>query len=125
MARLHRVARFVAPIALGMFALPACAHSSLVSSTPTDKSQVFAPATIELTFSETLVPQFSTARLIMPGMPNHEAIQSHIQISGAGDGKTMVITPARPLHAGNYRVEWRAVSSDTHPITGNITFQVK
>ncbi|EOF3954072.1 copper resistance protein CopC, partial [Klebsiella oxytoca] len=24
-----------------------------------------------------------------------------------------------------YRVDWRAVSSDTHPITGNYTFTVK
>lgn len=27
--------------------------------------------------------------------------------------------------AGTYRVDWRAVSSDTHPITGNYTFTVK
>ncbi|EAM7373108.1 copper resistance protein CopC, partial [Klebsiella pneumoniae] len=26
---------------------------------------------------------------------------------------------------GTYRVDWRAVSSDTHPITGNYTFTVK
>ncbi|PFN94046.1 copper resistance protein CopC, partial [Bacillus sp. AFS076308] len=24
-----------------------------------------------------------------------------------------------------YKVDWRAVSSDTHPITGNVTFKVK
>ncbi|WP_197282352.1 copper resistance protein CopC, partial [Pseudomonas lini] len=26
---------------------------------------------------------------------------------------------------GTYKVEWRAVSSDTHPITGNFSFKVK
>ena len=46
-------------------------------------------------------------------------------VSGASDGKTMVITPAQALQPGAYRVDWRAVSSDTHPINGNVTFQVK
>ena len=100
----------------------------LVSSSPADKSQVAAPATIELKFSETLVPQFSAANLIMtgmPGMPNHGAMKVSASVSGASDGKTMVITPAQALQPGAYRVDWRAVSSDTHPINGNVTFQVK
>ena len=29
------------------------------------------------------------------------------------------------LPAGTYRVDWRAVSSDTHPVTGSIPFSVK
>jgi methionine-rich copper-binding protein CopC len=128
MTRSHFIAKLVAPIAAGLFATAAFAHPSLVSSTPADKSQVSAPATIELKFSETLVPQFSAANLVMtemPGMANHGAMKVNASVSGATDGKTMVITPAQTLQAGSYRVEWRAVSSDTHPITGNITFQVK
>ncbi|WP_256563534.1 MULTISPECIES: copper resistance protein CopC [unclassified Pseudomonas] len=38
---------------------------------------------------------------------------------------SMVIAPASPLTAGTYKVDWRAVSSDTHPITGSMTFKVK
>ncbi|MGP5737514.1 copper homeostasis periplasmic binding protein CopC [Pseudomonas aeruginosa] len=127
MARSHLIAKFAAPIALSMFAAAAFAHPALVSSTPADKSQVTAPAIIELKFSETLVPQFSAANLVMigmPGMANHGAMKITASVSGATDGKTMVITPTQTLQAGSYRVEWRAVSSDTHPITGNITFQV-
>lgn len=127
MARSHLIAKFAAPIALSMFAAAAFAHPALVSSTPADKSQVTAPAIIELKFSETLVPQFSAANLVMTGMPgmaNHGAMKINASVSGATDGKTMVITPTQTLQAGSYRVEWRAVSSDTHPITGNITFQV-
>jgi len=26
---------------------------------------------------------------------------------------------------GTYKVEWRAVSSDTHPMSGNFSFKVK
>ena len=128
MNRSTLVAKFIAPIAATLFASAAFAHPSLVSSSPADKSQVAAPATIELKFSETLVPQFSAANLIMtgmPGMPNHGAMKVSASVSGASDGKTMVITPAQTLQPGAYRVDWRAVSSDTHPINGNVTFQVK
>ena len=75
------------------------AHPKLVSSTPAEGANGPAPAKIELHFSENLVTQFSGAKLVM--------------------------TPASPLTAGTYKVEWRAVSSDTHPITGSVTFKVK
>ncbi|MCV5426985.1 copper resistance protein CopC, partial [Escherichia coli] len=35
------------------------------------------------------------------------------------------IIPREPLPAGTYRVDWRAVPSDTHLIPGNYTFTVK
>lgn len=111
-----------------LFATSVFAHPDLLSSSPADKSQGPAPATIELKFSETLNTQFSGANLVMtemPNMPNHGAMKIAAKISGGSDGKTMVITPANPLVEGSYRVDWRAVSSDTHPIKGNITFQVK
>lgn len=104
------------------------AHPKLVSSTPTDKAEVAAPAKIELHFSETLMPQFSGANLVMTGMPgmvNHAPMKVATKVSGGEDGKTMVITPTQPLTAGTYRVDWRAVSSDTHNVNGTISFQVK
>ncbi len=103
------------------------AHPKLVSSTPTDGADGAAPAKIELHFSENLTTQFSGAKLIMtdmPGMPN-SPMGVKAGVSGSSDPKTMVITPASPLTTGTYKVEWRAVSSDTHPITGKITFKVK
>ncbi|HAB6023904.1 TPA_asm: copper resistance system metallochaperone PcoC, partial [Salmonella enterica subsp. enterica serovar Derby] len=47
------------------------------------------------------------------------------KVAPGADPKSMVIIPREPLPAGTYRVDWRAVSSDTHPITGNYTFTVK
>ncbi|PHX42942.1 copper resistance protein CopC [Pseudomonas sp. NZIPFR-PS5] len=106
------------------------AHPKLVSSTPAEGEAGAAPGKIELHFSENLVTQFSGAKLIMtdmtdmPGMPNSPmAVKANV--AGGSDPKTMVVTPASPLTAGSYKVEWRAVSSDTHPITGNVTFKVK
>lgn len=103
------------------------AHPKLLSSTPAEGENGQAPAKIELHFSESLVTQFSGAKLIMtdmPGMPN-SPMGVKARVAGGGDPKTMVVTPASPLTTGTYKVEWRAVSSDTHPITGAVTFKVK
>ncbi|MGY2199007.1 copper homeostasis periplasmic binding protein CopC [Pseudomonas gingeri] len=103
------------------------AHPKLLSSTPAEDSDAAAPSKIELHFSENLTPQFSGAKLIMtdmPGMPN-STMGVKAAVAGGGDPKTMVITPAAPLTTGTYKVEWRAVSSDTHPITGKFSFKVK
>ncbi|WP_061959623.1 copper homeostasis periplasmic binding protein CopC [Cupriavidus pauculus] len=106
----------------------AFAHPKLVSSTPADKAEVAAPQKIELKFSENLATQFSGANLVMTGMPgmaNHEPMKIAAKVSGSDDPKAMVITPAQTLGPGSYRVDWRAVSSDTHPINGSIAFTVK
>lgn len=106
----------------------AFAHPKLVSSTPADKAEVAAPQKIELKFSENLATQFSGASIVMTGMPgmaNHSPMKVAAKVSGSDDPKTMVITPAQTLTPGSYRVDWRAVSSDTHPINGNIAFTVK
>jgi methionine-rich copper-binding protein CopC len=127
MSRSHLLRRFIAPIAAGLFAASAFAQPALLSSTPADKSQAAAPAAVELKFSETLVPQSSAAKLVMTGMPgmaNHGAMTITAGVAAAGDGKTMLITPAQPLPPGSYRVDWRAVSSDTRPVTGSISFEV-
>ncbi|HEX8594847.1 MAG TPA: copper homeostasis periplasmic binding protein CopC [Pseudomonas sp.] len=103
------------------------AHPKLLSSTPAEGENGQAPAKIELHFSENLVTQFSGAKLIMtdmPGMPN-SPMGVKASVAGGSDPKTMIVTPVSPLTTGTYKVEWRAVSSDTHPITGAVTFKVK
>jgi methionine-rich copper-binding protein CopC len=103
------------------------AHPKLLSSTPSEGESGPAPAKIELHFSENLVTQFSGAKLIMTDMPgmSHSPMGVKASVAGSNDPKTMVLTPASPLTTGTYKVEWRAVSSDTHPITGSVTFKVK
>jgi len=108
-----------------LIATAAFAHPSLVDSTPKDNSEGPAPAKIELRFSETLTKQFSGANLIMAEMPGMGAMKMAAKIGGTDDPKVMVLTPNQPLTPGKYNVEWRAVSTDTHPITGKITFTVK
>jgi len=103
------------------------AHPKLLSSTPAEGADGASPGKIELHFSESLMTQFSGAKLVMTEMPGmaHSPMPMKAKVAGGSDPKTMVITPLSPLPAGSYKVEWRAVSSDTHPITGNVTFKVK
>jgi methionine-rich copper-binding protein CopC len=106
----------------------ALAHPALLSSTPEENAEVVNTERIELHFSEKLVTQFSGASLVMTGMPEmpgHAPMKMQIKVSGTDDPKTMVITPTKPLPAGTYRIDWRAVASDTHPVTGSIHFSVK
>lgn len=103
------------------------AHPKLLSSTPAEGADGAAPGKIELRFSEDLLTQFSGAKLVMTEMPGmaHSPMPMKGKVSAGSDPKTMLVTPLTPLPAGTYKVEWRAVSSDTHPITGNVTFKVK
>ncbi|EZP30338.1 copper homeostasis periplasmic binding protein CopC [Pseudomonas sp. RIT288] len=103
------------------------AHPKLLSSTPAEGADGAAPDKIELHFSENLLTQFSGAKLVMTEMPGmaHSPMPMKARVSAGSDPKSMLITPLAPLPAGTYKVEWRAVSSDTHPITGNVTFKVK
>jgi hypothetical protein len=115
-------------VAAALASSMAFAHPALVSSTPADKAEISAPQKIELKFSENLMTRFSGANLVMTGMPgmaDHAPMKVAAKIAGSEDPKTMVITPAQPLVPGTYRVDWRAVSSDTHPVNGNIAFTVK
>ena len=103
------------------------AHPKLLSSTPAEGADGASPDKIELHFSESLLTQFSGAKLVMTEMPGmaHSPMPMKARVSAGSDPKSMLVTPLTPLPAGTYKVEWRAVSSDTHPITGNVTFKVQ
>ncbi|MDF2381797.1 copper homeostasis periplasmic binding protein CopC [Nostoc ellipsosporum NOK] len=108
--------------------LPAFAHPKLVSATPAPNATTAATARLQLVFSERLVAQFSGADVVMtemPGMKMHGAMKMPVKASLAEDGKTLVLTLAKPLPKGSYRVDWRVVSADTHRVQGNYSFKVQ
>ena len=43
----------------------------------------------------------------------------------ARDGVTLVLSTARPLAAGTYRIDWHVVSADTHRVGGGYRFRVR
>ena len=114
--------------ALSLFASAATfAHPKLTASKPADHAEVAAPATIELSFSESLLPQLSGADLKMTQMPgmSMDPTKIPVKVATSADNKSLVLTPAHPLGPGTYQVDWHVVSSDTHAQKGSFSFRVK
>lgn len=118
----------IAATAALLMAAPALAHPKLVSATPAPNAVVASTARLQLTFSEGLVASFSGVELVMTDMPGMKMSSPHrmaLTSAVGADGKTLVVTLAKPLSRGAYRLDWDAVSADTHRVQGSYAFKVK
>ena len=110
-------------------AVPAFAHPKLVSATPAADAVVASPTNLKLTFSETLVSQFSGAELAMTDMPgmkmNAPMKMGGLKASVTSDGMSLVVMLAKPLPKGTYKLTYHVVSTDTHRVEGGYSFKVK
>jgi copper resistance protein C len=94
------------------------AHATLSRASPSDGSTLStAPQEVTLTFTETLEPAFS--KLTVTDANGAEVSQGWTQVDEA-----IMHVRLKPLSPGIYRVNWRAVSSDTHKMEGSFTFRV-
>lgn len=115
---------------LGVALTPAVAvaHPKVVSAKPAANAKAARTKVVTLTFNERLMPKLSSATLVMTGMPgmaNHAPMKmSGVTSKVAPNGKSLVLTSAKALSTGTYRVDWVAVSSDTHRVTGTHTFSI-
>lgn len=97
---------------------PAFAHASLVRANPPVGSAMSrAPDQVTLTFTDTLESAFS--KITVTDSTGIEVSQGKPQVSG----NTMRIGLKR-LNAGIYKVNWRAVSTDSHKTDGSFTFRI-
>jgi copper resistance protein C len=76
-----------------------------------------APNEVILTFTERLEAAFS--KLTVMDANGNEVSKGKAQVND----NTMRIS-LKPLGAGIYKVNWRAVSTDTHKIEGSFSFSV-
>lgn len=107
-------------------ALPAQAHADFVSSNPSDGSVVQSfPSEISLTFNEELLTldDESVNTISLFGPDEIEISLSPAEVTGA-NLVTTVAGDAAALPAGKYRVSYRVVSADGHPIKDEISFEV-
>lgn len=98
----------------------AYAHAHLKDETPAANGTAPAPKELRLSFSEGVEAKFTKVTITDDGEP--VAIKS-IE-TDPSDQKLLIITPEQPLKAGEYKVEWQAVSVDTHKSEGNYSFKV-
>lgn len=108
-----------------LIASVAQAHISLVESTPAADTVVATPQQIDLDFSERLVLRASRLELSVISDGGVKEKVEHINVDLINDGKTLRATPHHPLGAGVYRVQWRAVGDDNHPMTGEYSFTIR
>ncbi|CAN7609798.1 copper homeostasis periplasmic binding protein CopC [Phenylobacterium sp. LjRoot225] len=112
----------LAGLAALALASQASAHAHLTAASPAADATVAAPKQLTLQFSEKLQPNFSGLTVTMPQM-NDTA--TPVKVTVSKDKMGLVATPTAPLSPGLYKVNWHAVTSDTHRITGAYTFTVR
>lgn len=124
-------AAMAAIFAIGLVGV-ASAHPKLLSSTPKANTTVTAPSGVVMRFSEPLVAKFSGASLSMTSMMMDGKMMEMPMDMGAmtaaldpSDSKVLVLKPKSRLMVGGYKLDWHAVSTDTHRVTGTLTFTIK
>lgn len=98
-------------------ATAASAHDSLVSSSPAEGDTVSSLSEVRLDFSANLLGTDGGNIVIVVG-PDGRRYESDCAAL-AGPTLTLPVALGAP---GDYSVEWRAVSSDGHPVSGVIPF---
>jgi hypothetical protein len=97
---------------------PAAAHNELIGSIPEDGSTVAAPPkVVELAFDQPVQREFDQLAVLDEDDGHHE--EDEVEIVGG-----RVRQQVGELEPGTYRITYRIVSADGHPVTGMVTFTV-
>ncbi len=98
---------------------PACAHAVLESTSPAAGSSVGkAPTSVVLTFDEPPIGRYSAIHVTGPDGRRRDV--GSATLSGAS--VTQKISGELP--SGQYVVDWRVVSDDGHPVSGQFTYTI-
>ncbi|WP_445444829.1 copper resistance CopC family protein [Clavibacter sp. km3a] len=116
-------------------ALSASAHNYLVSSSPAAGSTIDAPPSeVTLTFNDVILDLGTPGDSASAGATPASGGSSIVQVTGPGDAGThfetgcatdagrTVSVPVALGGSGEYRVTWRVVSADGHPVSDSIAF---
>lgn len=112
----------LAGVSMTTFAL---AHAHLQSQLPAADSTVSSPKELRLQFSEGVEEKFSKVSITSTADGGKTVVEPVPEVAtDRADNKVLIITPAAPLAPGQYKVEWHAVSVDTHKSEGSYSFSV-
>jgi methionine-rich copper-binding protein CopC len=112
----------VAVIAASLLGGAAYAHPQLQSADPVPgAATTTSPKQIRITFNENVIPKMSgvevkdqTGKIIPTGKA----------ATDPANKKLLVVPINEQLPPGDYKVEWYAVSDDTHRVKGSFSFSV-
>jgi methionine-rich copper-binding protein CopC len=111
----------VACLALLGLATPASAHNNLVSSTPAENATVQdSPTRVELVFDKPVQKgkELNTVSVTGPDQTGWKT--GSVDVSG----NTVSASLDELGPAGQYQVEYRIVSADGHPVSGEVPFKL-
>lgn len=108
-------------IAASLTAGVAYAHPELQSAEPAAGKASPAPKQIRILFNESVIPQFSGIEL---KDQSGKAIATGKTTTDPTNKKLMIVPLKDQLAPGDYKVEWHAVSDDTHKVKGSYSFGV-
>ncbi len=101
------------------FAGPAAAHAVLESTSPVSGTTLAAaPRFVALTFDEPPQQQFSTIHVTGPDGQRKDSGSRVFR------GAVLTVQLVGSAPAGRYVVDWRVVSDDGHPVSGQYSFSV-
>ena len=100
--------------------VPAWAHDTLVASNPKDGAVLDrAPSAVVLRFDQPVGRRFG--QVVVSGPDGATYQDGQLQVSGS-----TVRQDLRALGpAGTYRIAWRVVSADGHPVSDTLTFRLR
>jgi copper resistance protein C len=99
----------------------ASAHPKLVNAQPAvDGTVKAAPSEITLRFNERLEGSFS--KVVIKNSEGKQVDKGDAKVDRSDRRILRVSVPTLP--AGQYKVEWQAMSADTHKVEGDFAFRV-
>ena len=112
----------VAIIAVSLFGSAAYAHPELQSAEPAaGAATTTSPKQIRITFNESVIPQFSGLEV---KDQTGKVISTGKSATDPANKKLLIVPLKEQLPPGDDKVEWHAVSDDTHRVKGNYSFSV-
>jgi copper transport protein len=110
----------VRPLAAGVMEWPASVHTQLEASVPADGDTLTqSPPHIRLEFNRAVDASLGELRLVAA-----DGTGLALRTEGdPADDRVLLATPPA-LDSGSYRVVWRIVADDGHPVTGEFAFVV-
>jgi copper resistance protein C len=100
----------------------AYAHPQLQSAEPAaGVATTTSPKQIRITFNENVIPQLSGVEV---KDQTGKVIPTGKAATDPANKKLLIVPVTEQLPPGDYKVEWHAVSDDTHRVKGDYSFSV-
>ena len=108
-------------VSSGYAPIGALLHATLLRSTPAANSHILQPPeTIRLVFSEAIVPELSQISLI-----GSDGKARLLEVTTDPHDVHVLVGRVGSISAGEYKVAWRILSADGHPVGGSFSFFVQ